>query len=99
MLEDFLIQENKDWILLEYKKTRNITEHARQQLVNSMVDFLYTFFDVKVIEKNHKIMTVSAVMQLFPDLVTSGRENNFMVCFQSNFQIKLISFQFFFILI
>lgn len=81
LFDEYLISESKDWIRAEYQQTKNLSEHARQQLVNTMVEFIYMFFGVKIIQKSHKVMTISAIMQIFPDLVTTGHEEQFVVSF------------------
>lgn len=79
ILEEYLIAERFDWIILDYKSSGGLTEYGRQQLVNSMVDFMYMFFEVKTIQKPHKMMTLSALLQMFPNLAPPGMVDHFMV--------------------
>lgn len=79
LLEEYLIQNNLDWIIREYNVKRDLSELARQQLVNALVDFIRMFFQITSIQKTHKVMTLSAVIQLFPELVVGDQVEPFMV--------------------
>lgn len=79
ILEEYLIQERYDWIITEYTTSGGLTEFGRKKLINSMVDFMYIFFEVSSIQKTHKMMTLSAVLQMFPKLAPDGMVDHFMV--------------------
>lgn len=79
MLEEYIIQESFDWIILEYKNKNDLSENARQQLVKVLVDFIRMFFEVDKIQKTHKVMTLTAVLQIFPDLVVGDQVDHFIV--------------------
>lgn len=40
---------------------------------------MYMFFEVKTIQKPHKMMTLSALLQMFPNLAPPGMVDHFMV--------------------
>lgn len=81
-----MIQERSDWIISEYQVSGELSEFGRQQLVNSMVDFMYMFFEVTSIQKTHKLMTLSTVLQIFPKLAPEEMVDHFMVI--KNFILK-----------
>lgn len=74
-----MLQENVDWILLEYKEKKDLSERARQQLVNTLVDFIRMFFEVASIQKTHKVMTLTAALQIFRELVVGDQIDHFIV--------------------
>lgn len=85
-----MINERYDWILLEYKNKKDLSESARKQLVKALVEFAIAFFEVDPIQKSHKIMTITAALQLLPNLAQSGQEDHFIVSLHIKFDFMII---------
>lgn len=68
MISEYLIKSNRDWILNEYKQENNLSEYARQQLVIGLCGFMHQFFASSTITKSQKVMSVTAALQLFPNM-------------------------------
>lgn len=79
LIEDFLVDEQYDWILLEYKNKNDLSESARKQLVKALVEFSVAFFEVSTLQKTHKVMAITAALQLLPNLSKPGQEDHFTV--------------------
>lgn len=67
IIREFLIKQNKDWILGEYDRTQNLSEYGRKQLVPELCAFMRTFFAGNV-KKIEKIMTINAALAIFPNM-------------------------------
>lgn len=73
MIEEYLLETNKDYILREQKETENLIDDSRQKLIAALCDFMRKFFrdhsnhSVKI-KKHHKVMTATAALEIFPQL-------------------------------
>lgn len=67
IIREFLIKQNKDWILAEYSRTQNLSEYGRKQLVPELCAFMRTFFG-GTIKKTDKILTIHAALNIFPNM-------------------------------
>lgn len=68
IIREFLIKQNKDWILTEYEKTQNLSEFARQQLIQELCAFVRTFFGEGNVGKPQKTLTAKAALEIFPSM-------------------------------
>lgn len=80
LIEEYLIKNNKDYVLREQKETHNLTENSRQKLIAAICDFMFLFFNTTSIQKAQKIMVAMATIQLFPQLESQNKANGGVVC-------------------
>lgn len=88
LISEYLIKSNKDWILTEYKQEKNLSEYTRQQLVIGLCAFMHQFFGSQSLNKSQKVMTSTAVLQLFPSMQSQEESDGGIVCF-INFCISI----------
>lgn len=89
MISEYLIKSNKDWILIEYREKNSLSEYGRQQLVLSLCAFMRQFFASDHISKEQKIMTITASLQIFPNLRSQNEKDGGVVCIYIHFSYLL----------
>lgn len=79
IVKEYLIQNNFDFILKEQTKSNNLSEFARIKLVTALCDFMFTFFGTRTLQKPQKLATISAALEIFPQMQSQNTSNGGVV--------------------